>query len=136
MSDIERARARLSEGLYTCVMCKAEQTLVSTDRGVKPLLSWLSDGIGEGFSAADKVVGNGAAFLYVLLKAREVYADVMSKPALDTLTRHGIKVGYGTLCENIINRRGDGICPIEQAVGGITDPNEALTAIRERLKSL
>ena len=136
MSDIERARAKLSEGGYTCVMCRGEQTLVSTDRGVKPLLSWLEEGAGEGFSAADKVVGNGAAFLYVLLKVREVYADVMSEPALDTLTRHGIKAEFGTLCDNIINRRGDGICPIEQAVGGITDPNEALKAIRERLKTL
>ena len=136
MSDIERARARLSDGGYTCVMCRGELTLVSTDRGVKPLLSWLEDGTGEGFSAADKVVGNGAAFLYVLLKVREVYADVMSEPALDTLTRHGIKAEFGTLCENIINRCGDGICPIEQAVGGITDPNEALKAIRERLKTL
>ncbi len=136
MSDIERARARLREGSFTCVICRGEQTLVSTDRGVKPLLSWLSDGIGEGFSAADKVVGNGAAFLYVLLKVREVYAEVMSEPALETLRSHGIKAEYGTLCGNIINRRGDGICPIEQAVAGITDPTEALVAIKERLKSL
>lgn len=136
MSDIERARAKLSEGGYTCVMCRGEQTLVSTDRGVKPLLSWLGDGTGEGFSAADKVVGNGAAFLYVLLNVREVYADVMSEPALATLKSHGIRAEFGTLCGNIINRKGDGICPIEQAVDGITDPNEALEAIRERLKTL
>ncbi len=136
MSDIERARARLREGSFTCVMCREEQALTSTERGVKPLLSWLGDGICEGFSAADKVVGNGAAFLYVLLKVREVYADVMSEAALETLTSHGIKAEYGTLCGNIINRRGDGICPIEQAVAGITDPSEALRAIKERLKSL
>ena len=136
MSDIERARARLSEGGYTCVMCRGEQTLVSTDRGVKPLLSWLEEGTGEGFSAADKVVGNGAAFLYVLLKVREVYAEVMSEPALKVLKRHGINAEFGTLCGNIINRKGDGICPIEQAVQGISEPSEALNAIRERLKTL
>ncbi len=136
MSDIERARAKLSVGGYTCVMCRGEQTLVSTQRGVKPLLSWLGDGTGEGFSAADKVVGAGAAFLYVLLKVREVYAEVMSEPALEVLKAHGIKARFGTLSGNIINRRGDGICPIEQAVAGITDPAEALKAIKERLKSL
>ncbi len=136
MSDIERARARLSEGGFTCVMCKGEQTLTSSDRGVRPLLSWLCEGTDKGFSAADRVVGNGAAFLYVLLKVREVYAEVMSKPALVTLTKHGIKAEYGTLSENIINRKGTGICPIEQAVAGIDDPSEALEAIKERLKSL
>ncbi len=136
MSDIGRARARLSEGQYTCVMCRGEDTLTSSDRGVKPLLSWLGDGTGEGCSAADKVVGAGAAFLYVLLGVREVYAEVMSEPALEVLKRHGIKAEFGVLCRNIINRKGDGICPIEQAVQGISEPSEALEAIRERLKTL
>lgn len=136
MTDIERARASLAQGLYTCVICRGEHTLVSAERGVKPLLSWLSDGIGEGFSAADRVVGGGAAFLYVLLGAREVYAEVMSKPALSVLKRHGIKAEFGTLCEYIINRAGTGCCPIEEAVRGIDDPAEALKAIRERLKAL
>ena len=136
MTDIERAKARLRDGGFTCVMCREEQTLVSNERGVKPLLSWLTEGKGDGFSAADKVVGAGAAFLYVLLNVREVYADVMSKPALDILTRYDIKAEYGTLCANIINRAGTGICPIEQAVAGIDTPTEALKAIEERLKTL
>lgn len=136
MTDIERARARLRDGGCTCVICNGALTLASTERGVKPLLSWLSEGIGKGFSAADRVVGNGAAFLYVLLGAREVFAEVMSEPALATLTRHGIKAEFGTLCEGIINRAGTGSCPIEQAVAGITDPTEALKAIKERLKTL
>ncbi|MBE6890147.1 MAG: DUF1893 domain-containing protein [Ruminococcaceae bacterium] len=136
MTDIERAKARLCDGGFTCVMCREEQTLVSTERGVKPLLSWLTEGKGDGFFAADKVVGAGAAFLYVLLGVREVYADVMSKPALDILIRYGIKAECGTLCANIINRVGTGICPIEQAVAGIDTPTEALKAIEERLKTL
>lgn len=136
MTDIERAKARLRDGGLTCVMCGEEQTLVSTERGVKPLLSWLAEGKVEGFSAADKVVGAGAAFLYVLLGVSELYAEVMSKPALDILTRFGIKAEYGTLCANIINRAGTGICPIEQAVTGIDAPTEALKAIKERLKTL
>lgn len=136
MTDIERAKARLRDSGFTCVMCREEQTLVSNKRGVNPLLSWLTEGKGEGFSVADKVVGAGAAFLYVLLNVREVYADVMSKPALDILIKHGIKSEYGALCANIINRAGTGICPIEQAVAGIDTPTEALKAIEERLKTL
>ena len=56
--------------------------LTSTERGVKPLLQWL-DGENrvKGFSAVDKVVGRAAAFLYVLLEVKEVYAGVMSEGA-------------------------------------------------------
>lgn len=136
-SDLERARKIFASGNYTCVLCRGEVTLTSTERGVLPLLDWLD---GEkrmaGFSAADKVVGRAAAFLYVLLEAREVYADVMSEGAVDVLSKYGIPFGYGALAEKIINRRGDGFCPMEQAVTGIDSPGQALEAIREKRKLL
>lgn len=56
--DLERAKEVFNSGDYTCVLCKDGATLTSTERGVKPLLSWLDDENGaEGFSAVDKVVG-------------------------------------------------------------------------------
>lgn len=56
--------------------------LTSTERGVKPLLQWLDgENSVKGFSAVDKVVGRAAAFLYVLLEVKEVYAGVMSEGA-------------------------------------------------------
>lgn len=127
----------LRKGGCTCAMYRGEDVLVSVKKGVAPLVELLqSGGDTAGFSAADKVVGNGAAFLYVLLKVTEVYAEVMSKPALETLKQHGIAASYGTLCDGIVNRAGTGTCPIEEAVSGITDPLEALSAIKKRLETL
>ena len=54
--DLERAREIFDSGDYTCVLCKGEVTLTSTERGVKPLLNWLDgENVLKGFSAADKV---------------------------------------------------------------------------------
>lgn len=135
--DLVRAKEIFDSGDYTCVLCKGEATLTSTERGVKPILNWLDDENGaEGFSAVDKVVGRAAAFLYVLLKVKEVYADVMGKGAADVLAKYGIRFGYGVLAKEIINRKGDDICPMEQAVTGIDVPEQALVAVREKIKEL
>lgn len=89
-----------------------------------------------GFSAADKVVGKGAAFLYVLLGVDAVYAHVMSVVAKEVLVKHGIAVFCDNCPADIINRGGTGPCPIEEAVMNIDDPQIALGAIKEKLLSL
>lgn len=137
MNNLEKAKEMLKNSDYTCVICSDEETLTSNKRGVAPLLAWLDEGEQlKGYSAADKVVGNGAAFLYVLLEAEEIYADVISKSALETLTRYNITVTYGIITEAIRNRDNTGFCPIESAVAGITSPETALEAIRDRLKEM
>lgn len=64
-------------------------------------------------SLADKVVGKGAAVLMVLGGIRQVHADVISRPALSMLEANGIAITYSKLVNNIINRQGTGICPVE-----------------------
>ena len=135
--DTEKALAILESRELTCVVCKDELVYTATERGVKPLLSWLENGPDlSGFCAADKVVGRGAAFLYCLLGVREVYAHVMSRPAAQVLEAHGIAYQAGKLVEGIINRRGTGPCPFEEAVMDIQDAQEALTAIRRKLSQM
>ncbi|RKI39466.1 DUF1893 domain-containing protein [bacterium D16-51] len=110
--DLERAKEVFYSGDYTCVLCKGVATLTSAERGVKPLLNWLDDENGaEGFSAVDKVVGRAAAFLYVLLKVKEVYANVMGEGAADVLAKYGIRSSYGVLAKEIINRKGSWYLP-------------------------
>ncbi len=137
MNGLNRAKELLHTNEYTCVLCHGEKIYTSTQRGVKPLVDWLSSGTAlSGYSAADKVVGKGAAFLYVLLDVKAVYAKVISRPALDVLLAHGIYTEYGALTENIINRKGDGICPIESAVLETNDPHKAYEAIIKKLSEL
>ena len=135
--DIEKAKELLNSGDFTCVLCKGETVLDSKEKGVKPLLQWLSAGEElTGFCAADKIAGKAAALLYVKLGVSAVYAQVMSKSALAVFEKHGIHAEYDTLADTIVNRFNTGICPMEQAVFDISDPDEAITAIKNRIAEL
>ncbi len=131
--DLQKARELLAAGDYTCVVCQNGTAHTTHDRGVKPLLTWLDQGLDlKDFSAADRVVGRATAFLYVLLGVRAVSARVMSQPAVQVLQAHGIEAWPETLVPGIINRQGSGPCPFEEAVLTIHDPAQALDAIRAR----
>lgn len=135
--DLIKAIDILNSGQYTCVLCKKCEIYTSTERGVKPLLEWLERKTElEGFSAADKVVGKAAAFLYVMLGVKEVYSHVMSESAVYTLERNGVQPYFDKSVKNIINRHGTGFCPMEEAVGEISDISEAFKAIKKRLTEL
>jgi hypothetical protein len=134
---METTRKILEENGYTCVLRRGETIHTATERGVKPLVRWLTEDLdAQGFCAADKVVGKATAYLYVLLGVKEVYAQIMSVSAAQVLARHGITAAQGKLVENIINRQGTGICPFEAAVLHIHTPEEALTAIREKMAEM
>lgn len=134
---MEQARKILEAGSYTCVLRKNDTVFTATERGVKPLVRWLAQGIdARGFSAADKVVGRATAYLYVLLGVKAVWAAVMSEAAAEVLARHGIAASQDRLVKHIINRQGTGICPFEEAVLNIQTPEEALTAIREKMEKM
>ena len=135
--NLENAKRKLTEGNYTCVLCCGDTFHTSAYRGVKPLVQWLSSGRDfSQFSAADKVIGRATAFLYLLLGIRTVYAHVISKPALAVFQANGIYSEYGQLVENIINRTGDGLCPFEEVVLRIEDPQQAHTAILQKMQQM
>ena len=137
MNDAEKALHILSSQEYTCVVCRGETIYTATLRGVAPLVRWIkSETDLHDFSAADKVVGRATAFLYVILGVKEVYAHVMSEGALDVLKQAGISASYGKLVEHIINRKGDGICPFEEAVLKIQDRSQAYEAILLKMEKM
>ena len=134
---LDKAKKILESGDYTCVLTNDSYLYTSNLRGVKPLVQLLETKTSPtGLFAADKVVGKATAYLYVLLKIQALYTKVISEPALTVLQAHNIVVQYDTLVANIINRKGDGICPFEEAVMGTHEPNEAYVAIRKKMESL
>ena len=136
-NEIEIIRQKLNEGGYTCVVSLDGREYTSFERGVKPLIQLLeSEQSFVGAIAADKTVGAGAAHLYVLLGVRALWANVVSASAVDVLKENGIEIFYGECVPYIINRRGDGVCPIETAVKDAKDSDEAYTLIKETLKEL
>ena len=100
-------------------------------QGVIDLFQLLSDepAFLQGASMADRVVGRGAALLMVKGGVKEVFAFVLSQPALDVLRQAGIAVTYDTLQPNIINRTGTDICPVEKLTADTTNPDEAFRLI-------
>lgn len=103
-----------------------------TQRGVKDLLHLVqtSPEVLNGAIVADKAVGKAAAACMVVGGIREVYADVMSEPALTLLHSHGVTAGYGRLVNHIINRAGTDWCPMERLSYDEDDPS----VIIERIK--
>ena len=131
------AKQKMLDGNYTCVVLTDYDEFTSYERGVKPLLTLLQMKHSfAGAVAADKCVGSGAAHLYVLLGARAVWANVISVSAIQILQNKGIEVFFEQSVPNIINRRGDRICPIEEAVGAVEDSQEAYGLIIDTLKRL
>ncbi len=137
MRDLSRARTLLQEGGHTCVLCKEDMTYTSDRIGIAPMMEFIDAGYDLcGFCAADRIVGRAAALLFVLAKIHAVYADVISEGAIKVLATHGIKVSYRVKTPYIINRQGNGPCPMERAVADIEDPEQAKRAIRQTMEQL
>ena len=85
----------------------------------------------HGASVADKIVGKGAAALMALGGVADVTTDVISTPALSLLEGCGIPVSYSKVVANIINRKGDGICPVEHLCSECNTPAECLPLIEQ-----
>ncbi len=114
MTDIEIAKRNL-EGHSIC-LCKNGEFFTDDGRGISPMMRFISQGLDlDGYSAADVIVGKAAAMLFVKAKIASVY-------------------GYKELTGKIINRRGDGVCPMEQTVENIDDCDAAYNALREKMK--
>ena len=135
--DLEKAKQIMVDGDYTVVLVSGNVVLFSKERGVAPLLDWVERGLDlKDFSASDKVVGKAAAFLYALLGVKRLFAQVISAPALEVLRNWKIEVSFVETVENIKNRMGTGMCPMESCVLNIDNPYDALQEIkktRERL---
>ncbi len=122
-------------GDVTCVVIKGECIKISTERGIKPLIAFMEVDPHAlcGAIIADKIIGRAAALLAVYGGAAEVYGEVMTDGAMDILSKNGIKAQRKVAAEHIINRRGDGICPMEAACANINDAEKAYNVLREKI---
>ncbi len=137
-TDLENAKHTLCENAQVkCVLRKGNVQYQSEKRGVAPMLDFLEQGLDlHGFCAADRVVGKATAFLFVLAGVSSVYGEVMSENACKVLSHYGVDFQAKETVPYIINRRGDGACPMETAVQEIDDPNEAYLAVKRTQKML
>ena len=133
---IEDLKDILLKGNHTIVIYKSDASvIVSNDRGVAPLLKLLNEDASQlrGSIVVDKVIGKAAALLMVYAGIKEVYTPVISEPAVEVFNNHKVKVAYDKIVDRIINRKGDGLCPMETLCLDIDDPQEAFKSINVRL---
>ncbi|MDE7384523.1 MAG: DUF1893 domain-containing protein [Anaeroplasmataceae bacterium] len=135
MTDLEYAKKRL-EGNTICLV-KEDSLFISQKRGIRPLLEFIESKVDfKGYSAADKIVGKAAAFLYACMGVKEVYAEVFSKEAIPVFEKYNMSFEYHILTEYIIDRKGTGLCPMEEAVMNCSSKEDAILAIQSRVNTL
>lgn len=136
--DLEQAKALLENNEeYTCAACRAGESFASEEHGVRPLMRWLNEGTDlSGASAADRIVGKAAAFLYVLLGVRTVYAPLMSVPRAGNAVRSRHRGDRGRSRAGHPQPHGHGLLPMESAVWDISDPHEAKAALERKISEM
>ena len=133
--DLKRAVALLKN--HRCALCKGETEMIFNERGIAPALAIAESGDDlSGAAVADAVIGKATAMLYALAGVTSAYARVLSRRAIPIFERFGIEYSYEELADCIINRSGDGTCPMEKAVELVDDPQEALAAVKQKLSEL
>ena len=122
----------------SCVVRNGDEVRIFRERGVKDLYRLLREEpqLLDGAFVADKVVGKGAAALMAAGRVRELFADVVSHAALELLNGAGIPVSYTVAVPHIINRAGDGICPVERLCAEAQTAKECLPLIEGFIRKM
>lgn len=121
----------------SCVLIKdnvIEKTVNA--RGIAPVIKLYEGGLLENAYIVDKIVGKAAAMVMTLGGVKGCYGVTMSRAAVEWFNSHGVSVRYNKLTEYIVNRQGDGICPMEETVKDINDENEAYAALKAKIAEL
>ncbi len=134
MTDNLRNALRILKTNNTKLVLTDSNAVFTSDvRGVFSLLDLIEEkeyNLSD-FSAADKVIGRGAALLYAKMKIKEVYGIIMSEKAKEIFDLYSVPYFYDTLVPYIINRQGNGMCPVEKATENISDCEEAYSVIKD-----
>lgn len=138
-SKMEEAKRLIQDGKAECVLIKND-TIYGQERGhgLSPLLVMYDDHREAmvGATLVDKVIGRAAAAIAICGKVKHVHGELMSEDAVEFLSDNGITTSYTTLVHRILNRKRDGLCPLEQSVEGINEAAGALVALRKRIAEL
>ena len=127
----------VNAGSATFVIVKNGK-IVSSDspRGIAYTIKAFEDGKLSGTFVADRIIGKAAAMIFSLAGVKACYGRTVSQSALKWLNDHNIKVTYGECTEHIINRTGDGICPMESTVKDTDNAQKALELLKAKVTEL
>ncbi|MGL5964397.1 MAG: DUF1893 domain-containing protein [Fusobacteriaceae bacterium] len=84
----------------------------------------------------DKVTGKGSAMLLSSAGCKKIKTGLISEEAFEILEKNKIKVEYIEIVSYIINRTGDGKCPVETMLEGLDNLEQGLPKIEKFLKKI
>ena len=107
----------------SCVVRNGDEVRIFRERGVKDLYRLLRE---------EPQLLDGA----FVADVEELFADVVSRAALDLLAAAGKAVAYTVAVPHIINRAGDGICPVERLCAEAQTAEECLPLIEGFIRKM
>ncbi len=133
MTDLELAKQVLNKDSLAFVLVKKGTILKTGTRdGIGELIETL-DALGDrarDASLADKIAGKAVAMVARHAGLRAIYSPLVSQAALDALAPAHIPLEYDRLVPLILNKRNDGPCPMERLTMPISEPQQAVDALR------
>ena len=138
-AEIDAALERIAAGEADCYILRPGcEPLPGHGRGVRPRLQLLENSPEtlRGAVLADKIIGKAAAMIAVLGGVAAIHTLTASESALAFLETAGIPAAARQTVPYIVNRTGDGMCPLEQTVRGVEDPAAALPLLKATIAKL
>lgn len=123
----------------TVIIYKENQVVYTSEfRGVRPMMDYMKvyGPSREPLTVVDRIMGRGAVMLAVLINAKSIKTPIISETALALAKIHGLTVEADKVVPYIINREGNGRCPIETSVLDIEDVQEGYEAIKGAIAKL
>lgn len=131
---VQAALQRIRQGEIVCAAIRDGGILAAqAGRGVAPVLQMFKNGQLTGSFLVDKVVGKAAAMIMTRGGISGCHGINVSRAALDWFGRCNVPVTYDAVTDHIVNRTGDGMCPMEQAVLGLQEDTDIVTVLEQTL---
>lgn len=134
---VKSAVKAINEDKAACLIIKNGKVIKALEgRGVSPIIQAGEIGILDGAVVVDKVVGKAAAMVMTNGKIKACHAVTVSRHALDWFNEKGVDVEYDNCVDYIVNRSGDGMCPMESTVLELTDDSDIIGVLKARLEQM
>ncbi|MBQ1307983.1 MAG: DUF1893 domain-containing protein [Erysipelotrichaceae bacterium] len=126
-----KLRDALLEKNYSII---ASNGYFSYDSGIRPVIDRINEkeDYFKGLEVADKIIGKASAMLLSLSGVKKVHAVVLSQAGKDIFDKYDVEYSFDELTDYIVNRRGDGMCPMEMTVKDIDDLREAYETLKKK----
>lgn len=111
---------------FTCMVWQDDVCFAHDSRGVKPVADFWSKGFLDNAVVVDKVIGRASAMFMADAGVKYAHGNVISGLAADIFEKAGIFFSYDKMVPKIVNRSGDGLCPMESAVANVSDSKEGI----------